>query len=110
MSARPPVSLVVAALLGVVVAALPIPSLPPDAQLALAIGAVVATFWVTGAVATSYGFALPVATPPNAIVLGTGTATRQQMFETGRLLDVVIGLTATVAIYLLAKFVWPLVL
>lgn len=65
---------------------------------------------VTGAVATSYGFALPVATPPNAIVFGSGAVTRQEMLRTGRLLDVAVGLVATLAIYGLARFVWPLVL
>jgi sodium-dependent dicarboxylate transporter 2/3/5 len=65
---------------------------------------------VTGAVATSYGFALPVATPPNAIVFGTGSVTREQMFRTGRLLDLLVGGVATLAIYLLARFVWPAVL
>ena len=64
---------------------------------------------VTGAIAASYGFALPVATPPNAIVFGAGEVTRGQMLRAGVLLDVVMILVATGSIALLARFVWPAV-
>jgi sodium-dependent dicarboxylate transporter 2/3/5 len=46
----------------------------------------------TSAVAASYGFALPVATPPNAIVYGTGEIGREQMLRAGVTLDVILGL------------------
>ncbi|MFB6154399.1 MAG: DASS family sodium-coupled anion symporter [Haloferacaceae archaeon] len=65
---------------------------------------------VTGAIAASYGFALPVATPPNAIAFGAGYVTREHMLRAGVLLDVVVVLTATAMVYLLSQFLWPLVL
>lgn len=41
------------------------------------------------AFAASLGFMLPVATPPNAIVFGTGEVTSRQMLRAGSVLDVV---------------------
>ncbi|MEE6211419.1 SLC13 family permease [Salarchaeum sp. III] len=51
----------------------------PEAATYLAVGS---------AAAASFGFALPVATPPNAIVYGTGEVTRDEMLRAGVLLDV----------------------
>jgi sodium-dependent dicarboxylate transporter 2/3/5 len=62
---------------------------------------------VTGAIAASYGFALPVATPPNAIAFGAGYMTKDHMLRAGLVLDVVVVLVATAEIYLLVRFVWP---
>ena len=41
------------------------------------------------ALAASLGFMLPVATPPNAIIFGSGAVTPQQMLRAGALLDVI---------------------
>jgi len=65
---------------------------------------------LAGAIAASYGFALPVATPPNAIVYGAGGTTREQMLRAGVLMDVVMILVATAMVALLIRFVWPTVL
>jgi sodium-dependent dicarboxylate transporter 2/3/5 len=65
---------------------------------------------VTGAIAASYGFALPVATPPNAIVFGAGYIEREHMLRAGALLDAIVILLTTGVAYLLIRFFWPLVL
>ncbi|MDP9144298.1 MAG: SLC13 family permease, partial [Actinomycetota bacterium] len=60
---------------------------------------------VTG-LAASLGFALPVATPPNAIAFGSGFVPVRTMFRTGIVLDL-IGIVVVVA---LAAVLIPLVL
>jgi sodium-dependent dicarboxylate transporter 2/3/5 len=64
---------------------------------------------ITGAVAASFGFALPVATPPNAIAFGTGAVGREQMLRAGWRLDVVMVVLATVTMLVTFRVVWPLV-
>ena len=65
---------------------------------------------IVGAVAASYGFALPVATPPNAIAYGAGYMDREHMLRAGLPLDAVVILLATGVLTLLLRFVWPVVL
>jgi sodium-dependent dicarboxylate transporter 2/3/5 len=65
---------------------------------------------VTGAVAASYGFALPVATPPNAIAYGTGYVGREHLLRAGVLLDVVVVLLTTAVALVCVQTLWPLVL
>ena len=62
---------------------------------------------VTGGIAASYGFALPVATPPNAIVFGAGYVRREHMLRAGALLDAIVILLTTGVAYLLIRLVWP---
>lgn len=50
---------------------------------------------VTVAVAASCGFALPVATPPNALVYGTGRIAPREMLRAGLALDLVCVLVVT---------------
>ena len=56
---------------------------------------------VTVAVAASCGFALPVATPPNALVYGTGRIAPREMLRAGLALDLVCVLDVTAGAWLL---------
>ena len=63
---------------------------------------------VTGAVAASFAFALPVATPPNAIVYGTGYVDHDDMLRTGLVHNIVMTVLLTGLVWLLFNFVWPM--
>ncbi|MFB6133780.1 MAG: DASS family sodium-coupled anion symporter [Halanaeroarchaeum sp.] len=65
---------------------------------------------VSGAIAASFAFALPVATPPNAIVFGTGYLEQRHMLRAGMVLNLVMTAVLTLMITLLFYFVWPVVL
>jgi sodium-dependent dicarboxylate transporter 2/3/5 len=56
---------------------------------------------IAGTVAASYGFMLPVATPPNAIVFSSGWISSPQMAKTGVVLDLMGVLLVSVMVYLL---------
>ncbi|WP_439026214.1 SLC13 family permease [Haloarchaeobius sp. DT45] len=62
---------------------------------------------VSGAIAASFAFALPVATPPNAIVFGSGHLKQEHMMRAGVVLNLVMTGVLTVLIWGLFKFVWP---
>ncbi|SEO55294.1 solute carrier family 13 (sodium-dependent dicarboxylate transporter), member 2/3/5 [Halorientalis persicus] len=62
---------------------------------------------VSGAIAASFAFALPVATPPNAIVFGSGHLKQRHMMRAGMVLNVLMTLVLTGLIWLLFQFVWP---
>ncbi len=61
--------------------------LPVAGAAALAVGAPPLMFALPVALAASLGFMLPVATPPNAIVYGSGLVSSQQMLRAGLLLN-----------------------
>ncbi len=61
--------------------------LPVLAALSTASGAPPLELAVPVAVAASYAFMLPVSTPPNAVVYGTGTATVPEMARAGLMLN-----------------------
>ena len=65
---------------------------------------------VAGGIAASFAFALPVATPPNAIVFGSGHMTQEHMIRAGMVLNLAMTIVLTVLISLLFYFVWPLLL
>ncbi|WP_394713628.1 SLC13 family permease [uncultured Roseibium sp.] len=63
--------------------------LPVAGAAAVGMGADPLTLALPVVLAASLGFMLPVATPPNAIVYGSGAVTSQQMLRAGALLDVI---------------------
>ncbi len=63
--------------------------LPIAGATAAGLGIAPLTLVLPVALAASLGFMLPVATPPNAIVYGTGAVTAREMLRAGVLLDVI---------------------
>ncbi|WP_455448632.1 SLC13 family permease [Natrinema thermotolerans] len=62
---------------------------------------------VAGAIAASFAFALPVATPPNAIVFGSGYVKQRHMLRAGLVLNAIMTVVLTAIIWFLFTFVWP---
>ncbi len=69
-------------------------------------GLPVAALVVVVALAASCGFALPVATPPHALVFGTGQVSARRMLRAGLALDVVCGLVLASAAWLAIRAGW----
>ncbi|RJT07192.1 SLC13 family permease [Halococcus sp. IIIV-5B] len=65
---------------------------------------------VSGTIAASFAFALPVATPPNAIVFGSGYVKQDQMIRAGVVLNLLMTFVLVVLIWVMFQFLWPLVL
>ena len=80
--------------------------LPVMAALALELGVTPVMLTVPVALAASCAFMLPVATPPNAIVYGSGMLTIPQMVKAG----VIMNAIGIVLLSLVALFLAPLVL
>jgi sodium-dependent dicarboxylate transporter 2/3/5 len=81
-------------------------AMPIAATLAVAVDQPPIVLMFVAAFAASTGFALPVATPPNTIVFGSGHVTVRQMARAGVLLD----LLGILVIVLLVSLLAPLVL
>ena len=59
---------------------------------------------VTIAVASSYGMALPISTPPNAIAMGSGILETRHLVRAGG----IIGVGGMLLVLLFARYYWPL--
>jgi solute carrier family 13 (sodium-dependent dicarboxylate transporter), member 2/3/5 len=81
-------------------------AMPLAATLAAATGQPPLSLLLVTGFAASTGFALPVATPPNAIVFGSGLVGTRQMLRAGLLLDAV----AVIVIVTMLAWLRPMVL
>jgi sodium-dependent dicarboxylate transporter 2/3/5 len=79
--------------------------MPIAASLAETLGQPPVTLMLVAGFAASTGFMLPVATPPNAIVFGSGQISVKQMARAGFLLDVVAVLVVVTVVTALAPVV-----
>jgi len=61
---------------------------------------------IPAAIGASCAFILPVATPPNAIVYGSGYVSIPQMAKAGFVLNILMVLLTTAIIYLLEGYVF----
>lgn len=77
--------------------------LPVAAALATSVGEDPIRLAVPAVLAASFGFMLPVATPPNAIVFGSGHVSVGQMLRAGIWLDIFGAGVIVGAVYLLAR-------
>lgn len=58
------------------------------------------------AIAASYGFIMPVGTPPNAIIFSTGHLTTKKMFKAGLPLDIIGIIIVSLFTTVLIQFLW----
>ena len=79
---------------------------PIMASLAVALGIHPFAVMVSAGVAASCAFMLPVATPPNAVVFGSGYLRIPDMAKAGFVLNLFGIILVTAAIYLLLPLVW----
>jgi sodium-dependent dicarboxylate transporter 2/3/5 len=79
---------------------------PIMASLAVALGIHPYAVMIAAGVAASCAFMLPVATPPNAVVFGSGYLRIPDMAKAGFMLNIIGILIVTLAIYFLLPFAW----
>lgn len=80
--------------------------LPILASVSIAMGFDPLLLVIPAAIGASCAFMLPVATPPNAIVYGSGYVSIPQMAKAGFILNILMVFITTVIIYLLAGYVF----
>jgi solute carrier family 13 (sodium-dependent dicarboxylate transporter), member 2/3/5 len=82
--------------------------LPVLAPLAAAMGVSPYVFMVGATLAASCAFMLPVATPPNAVVFGSGYVRMSDMIRAGLGLNLLSILIVTLWVYFVLPYFWPL--
>jgi sodium-dependent dicarboxylate transporter 2/3/5 len=80
--------------------------MPIAASLGAAVNQPPLLLMLVAALAASTGFALPIATPPNTIVFGSGQVSVREMARAGLLLDLI----AVVVIVVIVPLLYPIVL
>lgn len=80
--------------------------LPVAAALAVSVGQDPLRLAVPAVLAASFGFMLPVATPPNAIVFGSGYVTVPEMLRAGIWLDIAGAVVIVATVYLAIQAVF----
>jgi sodium-dependent dicarboxylate transporter 2/3/5 len=80
--------------------------MPIAAALAQSVGQPPVVLMLVAGFAASTGFMLPVATPPNAIVFGSGMISVRQMARAGILVDIAGVLLIVTVVALLAPLVF----
>ena len=81
-------------------------AMPIMAGAAMGLGEPALPFMATAAMAASMAFMLPVATPPNAIVFGSGLLSIQQMVKAGFWLNLISIVVVTLAATFLVAVVF----
>lgn len=79
---------------------------PIMASLAIALGVHPYSLMIAAGVAASCAFMLPVATPPNAVVFGSGYLRIQEMAKAGFALNILGIILVSLFIYFLLPFAW----
>lgn len=79
---------------------------PIMASLAAALAVHPYALLVAAAVGASYAFMMPVGTPPNAVVFGSGYLRIPEMIKTGFWLNVIVIITIPLVIYFFLPMLW----
>ena len=82
--------------------------MPVMAALATVLGVHPYVLMVPATVSASCAFMLPVATPPNAIVIGSGKVSARELFREGVWLNLIGAILTTIAVLTLGRSVLPL--
>ena len=82
--------------------------MPVLAALALSIDIHPYLLMIGATIAASCAFMLPVATPPNAVVFGSGMITIKEMVKAGLLMNLISIVIATLVVYFILPIVWSI--